>query len=329
MEMVSCETLASIGGALDGHVVRRYRRVEGRVSTQHDTGCWGWRPFVLGRAGAVAIFVTDRRPEDGAAPANPVSPRAITLALDAATGAVRWRSDDVTCANCSTRTSGVSPDGRTCWLGETSGTVRVFDCATGHLRFRAGAPRSSRTELTAHEAITSWTAGRLAVSAPPRVVLHDPQTGRAIWARRIARNVMAIPSGGRIGEEPQGPDHARKLRIVDLETGRERATADVPAGARVTQTPDGGLAIDGTTRGFDQDGRPRDVPAPPPPMFTVERTPGHTIVRASNRPTPLLDVPMDGESIGEIRRGPQACAVIRLVPRQAVGQIRVVCRDTI
>lgn len=326
LELVACETLAAIGAPLEGHVVRRYRQIHGRVSTQHDTGCWGWRPFVLGRAGGVVVVVTDRRPEDVPAPASSENARAITLGLDAATGAVRWASNDLTCASCSTRTSGISPDGRTCWLGEASGAVRVFDCATGRQRFHAGLRRGAREQDASHEAVTAWTPGGLAVSVPPRIVLHDLLTGRAIWSRPVARDTIAVPIGGRIGEEPYAPDHRRSLRVLDLERGQERATLDVPPGARVVQAPDGGLLVEGSSVALGPDGLPRNIPTPAAPVFAVERLPGRTVVRASGRPAPLLDVLIDGESLGEVRRGARDCVVVRLVPRDRVGAIRVLCR---
>lgn len=328
MQLADCADLRPIGAPLAGQVVRRYPLVKGRLTTFHHTGCWGWSPFLLGRAADLVISTTDRRTSDPPASAASTVGRHVTVALDAATGREAWMSDRVTCMQCEERASGVSPDGRTCWLGEVEGTVRVFDCATGRLRFRAGLPPTATTTgRTEYDAITSWSDRGVVVSVPPRAVLHEPVSGRALWSRPVPARTMVVPIGGRIRDEVLAPDHARTLLLVDPATGEERARATLPRGARLLGTADGGLRIEGTPQAWAADGTALAGPPPPAPAaFEVERGNDRTVVRPAGGGAALLDEPVDGESLGELSLAGRPCVVLRLVPADRAGEIRVVCR---
>jgi serine/threonine protein kinase/WD40 repeat protein len=141
--------------------------------------------------------------------------------------------------------SSVSRDGtRVATLGW--GSLRVWDATSGQLlwtRILAGSDRAVRAEFSP-DGSRILAAGWEGVAA-----VCDVADGRLVWSRRIdGTNVRSVGwmSGGREGLVG---DAEGRLRVLDAETGEERALGEPGAGAGSDGRPRGGVLALATSHG--------------------------------------------------------------------------------
>ncbi|MCC6623255.1 MAG: PQQ-binding-like beta-propeller repeat protein [Deltaproteobacteria bacterium] len=127
--------------------------------------------------------------------------------------------------------SGVTHDGRTCWVATRAGELRVFDCATGASRWsrRLQIPAGAEPQL---EAVAP-------ADGPPGLVVRDgvrakrlDAQGGVVWDVALPANELFVSAA----TTTRGMEHRRfgKLvgaRVLDLASGAERGALTFAKGS--------------------------------------------------------------------------------------------------
>lgn len=247
-----------------------------KLGAPHDTVCWGPR-HVLGRAGKRIVAVTDGRTLE------PKTQEATLLAFDVDTAKTAWTRPAPALAHVAS--SGISPDGSTCWIAADEGRLEVFDCASGVVRFhKVLDPAEGRPRVH-----TTWAAGGLFVSTASKAMLFDAKSGATIWSRTIGAKALALPLATKLELEPYSSWEARTVLLLDPKTGKTAAQFPLPAYTELRQDADLGLAV-ASGPAFDPKGVARTVP-PTKPRFSIDRD--KTPKTLADRGTVIAEVTSD------------------------------------
>lgn len=176
-EIVSCETLASLG-----EPARLPHFEEADADGKPGSHCAMFSGGLVGRSGDAIITSFP------AATDKPFfSVPEITIARHAKTGAELWRSADL--GFFDEELSGVASDG-TCYAGSRAGSLTVFDCQRATVLWKrtiapveGGAPQ---VEATAHGIL---------VRDGTRVALLDTRSGRPSWQFEVPATSIVLLAG--------------------------------------------------------------------------------------------------------------------------------------
>lgn len=280
----------------------------------HDNVCWG-PSFLVGRAGALIIAVTDGRTWES--PGGPQVEGPVTVAVAVKSGAVVWTSRAFGSSHGVSEASGSSPDGSTCWLTGLEGKLDVFSCATGKPLFQKTYGEHS---LGAPELLVTWADGGLFVSSSDSASLLDAKTGKPRWSIALPAAGLALPLATRLDLAHASLWRARKVLLLDAKTGKEAARFDLPEYTGVVQSPDLGLRVPGKVA-FDANGAKRAW-TEEVPLFALEREQTPRRLLTGDRSTALADIATDA-AIVESARTDAADLVALYVwgPPGAPGQV--------
>ncbi len=276
LHFVDCDSARPYGPVLRIAITHLYSS----LSKPHDNVCWGPRR-VVGRGGNVTVAVTDGRELE--LPNTEKQPGPVTLGIEAGTGTIAWSTRALGCEHCVT--SGVSPDGGTCWLADTDGKLDVFACATGKPAFQ----KKLAVAENAPALFTAWASGGLFVSGATEASLLDGKTGKALWTRALPANGLALPLATPLDLDRYSTWQARTVLLLDPASGKEAARFDLPAYTELLQSPDLGLRVKGSVA-FDAKGQKRTF-AEEPALFTLAREQTPRLLRAGD--TTLAEVTTD------------------------------------
>lgn len=177
---------------------------------------------------------------------DPTSPAAfsLTLALDAATGAVRWQRK---LRGAPAGPPAVAPEGDTVFFGLGGGLFAV-DTVSGDVRWNA----TSGSVAPATGPAVGSGGGMVAVaSARGSIITFDAETGSQRWEAKGASNGWASPVFSGKGTPGGGmvfTAAGTNLTALDARTGKQRWTVDTGMYNPLNPRLDGGvLFIAGTT----------------------------------------------------------------------------------
>ncbi|MBI2390193.1 MAG: PQQ-binding-like beta-propeller repeat protein [Deltaproteobacteria bacterium] len=261
----------------------------------HDNVCWGPK-FLLGRAGAVIIAVTDGR--EWESPGVDRSEGPITVGVDAKSGAVVWTSRAIGCARCVSEASGASPDGSACWLTGTDGKLAVFSCASGKSLFHK-TYGEQQLASGAPELFATWVDGGLFVSAADAASLLDAKTGKPRWSVTLPPGGLALPLATKLDLDYSSLWRARKVLLLDPKTGKEAARFDLPEYTGLSQSADLGLRVPGKLA-FDAKGLKRAF-VEEVPLFALDRERSPRRLLTGDGATPLAEIATDAAIVESAR----------------------------
>jgi outer membrane protein assembly factor BamB len=183
-------------------------RIDPRGS--RSAGCYGITDNILGRAGQLAIVAT----EDHQASGTPSGPH-IAAAIDLKTGTEAWRA----WVSVQATDSGVSPDGKTCWLSTFDNMLRVLDCAQGSELWKSKPVRDPKLH-----AIAFAPPSGLYVVRDREATLFDARTGKVRWRVTLPANTF----GWLPGVQHLDRYDVSAIEVLDPATGKTLASIARP-----------------------------------------------------------------------------------------------------
>ncbi|MFT7579865.1 MAG: outer membrane protein assembly factor BamB [Myxococcota bacterium] len=194
------------------------------------SGCRGDSGNVLARAGELVLAVT---PKEVAARGKFFVPN-VLRAIDVSNGKTRWTAPAPV---ISVSFSGVSGDGKTCWLSGYDGVLVALECKTGAERWRA----THQVAKDARPSIRQTVDGSaLLIRDGEMVRLKRLSDGVALWTLHAPGEAVSLAGDTR----PQTTSET-SLRTVAVSDGSLVASFQLPARGSATwvATPDGGWIV--------------------------------------------------------------------------------------
>jgi outer membrane protein assembly factor BamB len=235
-QVIDCATGKAVGKRYDKTYVEFF--AEGQPTSG---GCWGSGSSTIGRVGDLALFST----EDIADPASASRSHAsigggasITAAIDLGTGVEAWRT--LLGASSMASRTGVSPDGKTCWLVGANDAVLVIDCATGAPLWQTEAAAAPAARF-----YTSFVAPHaLFELRDSRATLYDERTGARRWRVTLPAGTIGWPR--KVDQELDWRvEDVTAIAILDPIKGTTLATIPRPKAAGMTPDHRGGVLLAG------------------------------------------------------------------------------------
>lgn len=309
---IDCRTAKALGPPVQGERVHFHEHGDTR-----GPSCFSFEHAPLGATPAVAVYVF--KGAEGHRDAE-------VVALDRATGAVRYRQTALACRHCEKNALGAMARIGLCLTtssDEGALSMQAFDCETGTARWTYKAQVTSSPQAT-----TSYVDGAqpaVLLSLPDVAVLLDATTGKPRFTVKLARGALATVAGARSDASLLSIDSFKTLLTLDVATGAVVKKEAVPSGGHLTLSRDGTLRVVGHELPGETSGQ--SAPLPPfPAMFSVERGPANAPAKVRLRATSEVVLPLqhDASWLGEVADGDGVLAAIFANGDDAPGQVRFV-----
>jgi outer membrane protein assembly factor BamB len=158
-----------------------------------SSGCFGPQGQPLGQAGELWLATVENpKSKERQGFAGPQ----MIVAVNPKSGQEVYRSEKAGLSRWVRDLSGISPDGRICWLGNLDGALKVFACQTGQLLWqqKGSGPRSIGDTLPTLVAWVEKPPG-LYITRPGQAGLYAADSGKARWEIKLDGKNYALPHG--------------------------------------------------------------------------------------------------------------------------------------
>jgi len=265
LQLADCDTGRTIGERYK----KTYVEMFGHGSEPPQSGCFGSGTSLVAGTSKMAMASVE---DEKTSMTGIFSKKLVLLGLDRATGKERWRSAEMATLG-SLRHTGASPDGKTCWIANHEGDLRVFDCERGAVLWKragAGGDAMPSRELVGYEqeqkALFRMLDGEAA--------LFDLRSGAPRWKVALPAGHAAIPAGLAVQlYDITADDAPLSLDILSPKDGSVLARVPMPQKTTLYQDPGGGYYVYGFGSGlvaYTKDGRERArAPKPSAPNPVV------------------------------------------------------------
>ncbi|MBW1807784.1 MAG: PQQ-binding-like beta-propeller repeat protein [Deltaproteobacteria bacterium] len=206
-----------------------------------SSGCFGPQGQPLGQAGELWLATVENPKSDER---HGFAGPQMVVAVNPRSGQEVWRSQEAVLSYWVRDLSGISSDGRVCWLGNLDGALKVFACQTGQLLWqqKSSGPKSSGDTLPTLVAWVEKPKG-LYVIRPGQAGLYAADTGQARWEIKLDAKNYTLPRGVSLSlVEERRKDPAWKVGYSHICGPLEFALLD-PASGKVQKS----IKIEGQT----------------------------------------------------------------------------------
>lgn len=309
---IDCRTAKALGPPVHGERVHFHEHGDTR-----GPSCFSFDHAPIGATPAVAVYVF--KGAEGHHDAE-------VVALDRATGAVRYRKPALACRSCERNALGAVPRIGLCLTTSSDDgalATQAFDCETGAARWTYKAQVPSNPQATM--SYVDGTQPAVLLSLPEAAVLIDAATGKPRFTVKLSRGTLATIAGARSDASLLSIDQFTALSTLDAATGAVVKKEAVPSGGHVTLARDGTIRVISHELPGETSGQHAPLPATAA-IFSVERGPGKTPAKVRLRATSQVVLPLahDASWLGEVADGDGVLAAIFANGDDAPGQVRFV-----